>query len=108
VSLRDGPWWLCCGWSRGSRWCWLDILTRCKFKAICDRHDLAITGPLDEDDMTVDELRAAMRAGVPVEITPGPRPIRATLPDWAAEATVWRADTLTWAEAYDPDIGRNS
>lgn len=41
------PWWFCCGW--WSPWCVLDVLTRCKVKAICDAHDRAITKEWDHD-----------------------------------------------------------
>jgi hypothetical protein len=53
---------------------------------------------MDEDEMTFDELRALMLAGEPVTINPGPRPVLATEPDWAALATVWGDDTRAWAE----------
>lgn len=42
MKIVRSPWWACCGWR--SYWCALDILTRCKFRAVCDAHDRRIIG----------------------------------------------------------------
>lgn len=106
----------CCGWRWGSRWCWLDVLTGCKFRTICDRHDRAITGPLDEH-WSRNKFDRLMAAGEPVEITPGPRPILAALPAWTDDAIrLWGEDWYSPEDAiydaggaaHDADAGRDA
>ena len=29
---------------RARKWCWLDWATRCRFRAVCNRHDDWVTG----------------------------------------------------------------
>lgn len=71
------PWSFCCygiGWE--SRWCLLDLITKCKVRWICNHHDKVITG-YDTEAL-------------------------ATMPDWEAEAAISGEESLEMAESSLP------